>query len=85
MSETRQYTVKIRSTYEHVMTVDVDMDDYNGWNQEAPGTIQEYIESEIDYGDSIVIPSAEDGQFCAYDLVGVEPIEPPAKPSEESL
>lgn len=85
MNETVQYTLKIRSTYEHVMTVDVDIDDYNGWNSEAPGTIQEYIESEIDYGDSIVIPSAEDGEFYAYDLVSVEPIDATPKPSEESL
>lgn len=74
MSETVKHTIRVRSTYEHTITVDVNMSDYSDWMHQSD-TIRDYIEALIDDGDSIIIPNAEDGEFWCYEIVSVEPAE----------
>lgn len=79
MSEIEQYAVKVRSTYEHTMKVDVDRDAYNDWRGESDSSVDDYIDSLIEDGDSVIIPAAEEdgGEFYAYELASVEPIATP--------
>ncbi|MET3959903.1 hypothetical protein ABIE52_006838 [Rhodococcus sp. OAS809] len=87
MSETEQYAVKVRSIYEHTMTVEVDPEAYRDWCGENDSSVEEYIDSLLEEGDSVIIPAADEdgGEFYAYDIVSVEPIAQPAQTSEGEL